>query len=181
MHDMAPIVETDRLTLREFRPGDLDDLAAMVADEDQMRFYPRPRTRREAAAWIDRNRSFYETYGFGFWLIESHAAKEFLGYCGIRPLLLQGDPGTEIGWHTKKTFWHQGIATEAATGVRDVAFARFAQTRLVALIHPGHAASRRVAEKVGMHEQAAVVLEGDNYVTYVCERAGANSDRAMMR
>jgi hypothetical protein len=43
----------------------------MVADEDQMRFYPRPKTRDEASAWISRNLVLYKEYGFGFWFIES--------------------------------------------------------------------------------------------------------------
>ncbi|MDQ2980786.1 MAG: GNAT family N-acetyltransferase [Actinomycetota bacterium] len=158
------------MRLREFRPDDLDGLAAMVADEKQMRFYPGPRTRGEAGAWIGRNLSLYEEHGFGFWLIEFRSTSEFLGYCGIRPLVLEGASMTEIGWHTKKTSWNRGIATEAAAGVRDLAFAGFAQTRLVALVPPDHLASRRVAEKIGMREGAAVVFDGDPYVTYVSER-----------
>ena len=168
---MTAILETRRLRLREFHPDDLDELAAMVADEEQMRFYPGPRTRDEAHAWIGRNLSLYEEHGFGFWLIESRPASEFLGYCGSRPLVLDGAPATEIGWHTKKTSWNQGIATEAAAGVRDLAFAHFAQTRLVALIHPDHLASRRVAEKIGMCQGAEIVFDGDPYVTYLSERA----------
>ena len=53
--------------------------------------------------------------------------------------------------------------------MRDLAFGRLMQTRLVALIDPDHLASRRVAEKIGMHEEGAVVVDGDPYVTYVCE------------
>lgn len=49
---VTSIVETQLLKLREFGPSDLDELAAMVADEEQMRFYPRPKTRDEASAWI---------------------------------------------------------------------------------------------------------------------------------
>src|SRR6266571_19236 len=168
---MTPMFETERLKLREFSQDDLDDLAAMVADEEQMRFYPRPRTRDEACAWIGRNLSLYEEHGFGFWLIESRLTSEFLGYCGIRPLVLEGTPVTEIGWHTKKTSWNQGIAAEAAAGVRDLAFTRFAQTRLVAIIRPDHSASRRVAEKIGMCEEGAIVFDGDPAVTYVSEPA----------
>jgi len=52
---VTPILETQHLKLREFSRDDLDDLAAMVADEEQMRFYPRPKTRDEASAWISRN------------------------------------------------------------------------------------------------------------------------------
>ncbi|MDX6505939.1 MAG: hypothetical protein QOG06_583 [Gaiellaceae bacterium] len=137
----------------------------MVADEEQMRFYPGPRTRAEAGAWIERNLALYEEHGFGFWLIES-LGTEFLGYCGIRPLVLHGVASTEIGWHTLKTSWNQGIATEAAAAVRDLAFTRFARTELVALIYPGHVASRRVAEKLGLREGAVTVIDGDPYVTY---------------
>jgi len=77
---LTPIFEAQRFKLREFRFADLDDLAAMVSDEDQMRFYPRPKTRAEARAWISQNLSFYTEYGFGFWLIESIPRSDFLGY-----------------------------------------------------------------------------------------------------
>jgi RimJ/RimL family protein N-acetyltransferase len=168
---MTPIFEARRCALREFGPNDLDDLAAMVADEDQMRFYPRPKTRAEACAWISRNLSLYEAYGFGFWLIESVPTPGFLGYCGIRPRVIEGAPEIEIGWHTKKTFWGRGIATEAATAARDLAFERFALSRLVALIHPDHFASRRVAEKIGMCAKQSTVLGDYPAVIYVTERS----------
>jgi RimJ/RimL family protein N-acetyltransferase len=97
---MKPILETRRLRLREFRRDDLDDLAAMVADEDQMTFYPRPKTREEASAWIGRNLALYEECGFGVWCIESRSTSGFLGSCGIRPLALEGASEMEIAWHT---------------------------------------------------------------------------------
>lgn len=164
------VVETERLSLREFRRDDLDKLAGMVADEDQMTFYPRPKTREEACAWISRNLQLYASGGFGFWLIESLSTSEFLGYCGIRPLTLCGASETEIGWHTNKRVWNQGIATEAATAARDLAFRRFGVSRLVAIIHPSHNASRRVAEKIGMHPEKTVDLDGYPAVIYVKRR-----------
>ena len=91
------ILETDRLRLREFTLDDLDELAAMVADGEQMRFYPATRTRDEARTWIERNLALYEELGFGTWLIESQATAEFLGYSGIRPLELAGVAQIEIG------------------------------------------------------------------------------------
>jgi hypothetical protein len=42
---MTPILETQRVKLCEFSRDDLDELAPMVADEDQIRFYPRQRRR----------------------------------------------------------------------------------------------------------------------------------------
>jgi RimJ/RimL family protein N-acetyltransferase len=167
----TPILETRRLKLREFGHDDLDDLATMISDEDQMRFYPRPKTRDEASAWISRNVVLYEKYGFGFWLIEPLASSGFLGYCGIRPLALDGAPEIEIGWHTKKTVWKQGIATEAATAARDLAFGRFGLSRLVAIIHPDHVASRRVAAKIGMRAETTTMLDDYPAVVYSAERS----------
>jgi RimJ/RimL family protein N-acetyltransferase len=164
------VAETVRLRIREFETRDLDALAALVGDPDQMRFYPRVRARDEAVAWLDRNRALYAEHGFGFWLVESHASSEFLGYCGIRPLDLEGAATTEIGWHTKKTSWSRGIATEAACAARNLAFGRFARRQIVALVPPEHIASRRVAEKIGMREGNRVVVEGDVYAAYVSER-----------
>jgi RimJ/RimL family protein N-acetyltransferase len=161
------ILETERLRLRKFRPDDVDELAAMVGDPEQMRFYPYTRTREDASAWLERNRALYERQGFGFWLVEDRNTSRFLGYCGIRPLELDGATVTEIGWHMRKTSWNRGLATEAATAVRDAAFARFAQSRLVALIPPANAASRRVAEKIGMREGEETLFDGVQYATFV--------------
>jgi RimJ/RimL family protein N-acetyltransferase len=73
---------------------------------------------------------------------------------------------TEIGWHTKKTMWNQGFATEAASAARAVAFSRFGLSRLVAIIHPNHIASRRVAEHVGMLTERGIVLDGYSALLY---------------
>jgi RimJ/RimL family protein N-acetyltransferase len=167
---MKVIFETERLRLREFTASDLDALAAMVADEEQMVFYPRSKTRDEASAWIDRNRTLYGEYGFGFWCLELSATLSFAGYCGIRPLELDGDSEIEIGWHTQKDCWNQGIATEAASAAQRLAFGRFGLSRLIAIIHPDHIASRLVAEKIGMQAERTLALDDYPAVIYAIER-----------
>jgi RimJ/RimL family protein N-acetyltransferase len=166
---MTPILVTERLRLRAFRQDDLYVLAAMVADEDQMRFYPRPRTRAEAAAWISRNLDLYENHGLGIWLVESLRASAFLGYCGLRPVVLEGVCETEIGWHVRKGVWNQGIATEAAMAVSQLAVSRFGLARFVAIVHPDNRASRRVAENIGMHDERTTIFESAPAVIYATE------------
>ena len=48
------IIETPHLYLRELRDSDIDFVAEMLADPEVMRFWPRPYTREEAVAWIQR-------------------------------------------------------------------------------------------------------------------------------
>ena len=167
---MTTVLETERTRLRQFTRGDLDRLAEMVADEEQMRFYPRPRSRAEASAWLDRNLRLYEEVGYGFWLMESPSTSEFFGYCGIRPLEIGGVTETEMGWHTAKHFWGRGLATEGALACRDLAFETFGLERLVATIAPEHLASRRVAEKIGMIFEREAELDGWRCVLYASER-----------
>jgi RimJ/RimL family protein N-acetyltransferase len=167
---------SERLRLREFRDSDLDVLAAMVGDDEQTTFYPRPKSRDEAAAWIGRNRTLYATHGFGTWLVELLPRARFAGYCGIRPLELEGVSEVEIGWHVHKRFWNQGIATEAATLACRAAVTRFGISRLIALVHPDHVASRRVAENVGMRIERTTVLDGDYpAIVYAAELLGRAS------
>jgi [ribosomal protein S5]-alanine N-acetyltransferase len=156
------VAETARLTLREFRSDDLDALAAMFADSEQMRFYARPRTREETQYWLHRHLAMYAQHGFGLWAIELQSNAAFAGYCGIRPLDLDGRAETEIAWRVEKQHWGQGVATEAAAAVRDLA-----PRPLTALIPPDHQASRRVAEKIGMQHAKTTLIDGESLAVYV--------------
>jgi [ribosomal protein S5]-alanine N-acetyltransferase len=83
----------------------------MSGDAEQTTFYPRPGNEKDASAWIRRNRALYEQHGFGFWLIEPLPRSGLAGYCGIRPLDVEGVPEIEIGWHVHKRFWSRGVGT----------------------------------------------------------------------
>lgn len=147
---MAVILETKRLRLREYTHGDLDDLAGMFADEELMRFYIRPKSRAESLAWIDWNLGMYKEHGFGLRVMESLDTSEFVGDCGLTPQTVDGVTDIEVGWHTKREYWNQGLATEAASACGDRAFNDLGLKRLISIIHPDNIVSRRVAEKLGI-------------------------------
>ena len=85
----------------------------MAGDPEQMRFYPRPKSREEVQEWLEWNLGLYEAVGFGTWCLESPDGS-FLGYAGLRPLTLEGAREVELAWHLRKAHWGQGLATEAA-------------------------------------------------------------------
>lgn len=163
--------ETQRMRLREFAHADLDHLAAMFADEEHMRFYGRPKSREEALAWIDWNLGLYAEHGFGLWVMESKTNGEFLGQCGLTPQTVEGGTDIEVGWHTKTEYWNQGLATEAALVCRDAGFNEFGLARLISIIDPNNLASKRVAERIGMHPEKTVIYGGNPNVIYAIERA----------
>lgn len=168
---MTAILRTPRLRLREYTHGDLDDLAAMFADEELMRFYSRPKSRDESLAWIDWNLGLYKEHGFGLWVMESRDTSEFVGDCGLTPQAVEGLTDIEVGWHTKREYWNQGLATEAASACRDFAFNDLGLKRLISIIHPDNIASRRVAEKLGMEVEKEVPHGPSPKVIYAMGRS----------
>jgi RimJ/RimL family protein N-acetyltransferase len=167
---MTTILETPRLRLREYTHGDLDDLAAMFADDELMRYYSHPKSRDESLAWIEWNLELYEQRGFGLWVMESLETSEFVGDCGLTPQTIDGATDIEVGWHTRREYWNQGLATEAASACRDHAFGDLGLQRLISIIHPDNIASRRVAEKLGMEVERSVPNDSSPKVIYAMGR-----------
>lgn len=130
---------------------DLDDMAALLGDPDVMRYYPRPKTREQAQAWIDWNQRLYEEEGFGLWVITHRRTGEFVGDCGLTPQEIEGTIDIEVGYHVRAVLQGRGYATEAAAACRDHACDVLGTNRLVAIVHPDNTPSQRVAEKVGLN------------------------------
>lgn len=139
------IPHSDRLNFRNMTDDDLENMSAMLADPDVMEFYPRPKSRDEAQAWIDWNKSNYVEHGYGLWIIETKAG-EFAGDCGLTWQAVNGRPELEVGYHVRAEMQGRGYATEAAAACRDFARNILEVAHLVAIIHPDNTASRRVAE-----------------------------------
>ncbi|MFE6507194.1 GNAT family N-acetyltransferase [Nocardioides sp. NPDC057767] len=149
-HDLGrpalPVAE--RLRFREMTTSDLDDIASLLGDERVMRFYPRPKTRPEALAWIEWSRRNYARDGFGLWVIEDLDGS-FVGDCGLTWQMVDGQEELEVGYHIVPERQGAGLATEGAAACRDFAAER-GIPRLIAITNPENVPSQRVAEKIGM-------------------------------
>ena len=158
--------DSARLTFREMSLDDLDDMALLLGDPEVMTYYPRPKTREEAAQWIYWNRGLYRTHGHGLWLLTA-ADGAFVGDCGLTPQVVDGVTELEVGYHVLPALQNRGYATEAAAASRDFAQTVLGATRLIAIIHPDNRPSQRVAEKIGLRpEKRAVVHGGRDAVIY---------------
>ena len=140
---------TSRLRFREMTPDDLDDMASLLGDPRAMAYYPAPKTRDEAAAWISWNQANYARHGYGLWIIETLDGG-FVGDCGLTWQNVNGRSELEVGYHVRVELQGVGYATEAAMACRDFARDVLDVSQLVAIIHPENVASRRVAEHLGM-------------------------------
>ncbi|WP_245994382.1 GNAT family N-acetyltransferase [Nocardioides immobilis] len=149
---------TSRLRFREMVDADLDDVAAVLTAPDPIRPNRRERTRADAQHWIRWNRRNYADHGFGLWVIETRD-RRFVGDCGLTMQDVEGELLVEVGYHVHPTLRGQGLATEAATAVRDAAREE-GVGHLVAIIRPENIPSQRVAAKVGLRLERRVIKNG---------------------
>ena len=111
-----PAIETERLILRPFREADLAPFAALNADAEIMRHFPRPLTAEETEALVARIETARAANGFAFEAVEEKATGAFLGMVGLNAPEFEAPfmPCVELGWRLVRAAWGRGYATEAA-------------------------------------------------------------------
>lgn len=144
------MIETDRLLLRRFTPGDLDAFAALNADADVMRYIGDGKLQSRAQTEVRLNAfiEHWEQHGFGLWVTLEKASNEFAGFCGLK--YLDNTSEIEVGYRLAKRFWGMGLATEGAAASLVFGFKDLGLDRIVAVVQPENIASRRVIEKIGL-------------------------------
>ena len=76
------ILETNRLIIREYTPGDFDALYEILSDAETMKYYPKPYDENGVHRWINWCLDSYRQYGFGLWALELKETGTFIGDCG---------------------------------------------------------------------------------------------------
>jgi RimJ/RimL family protein N-acetyltransferase len=167
-----PILETERLRLRPFRPSDIDDYAALHADPEVLRYLGGGGTE----AW-DRGRSWrhmafllghWQLGGAGMWALEHKENGAFVGMAGFAAP--EGWPGFELAWTLVRRHWGQGYATEGARVALAWAFTHLQKDQVISVIHPENRASIRVAERIGERLQGRIRHYGQEMLCYGIER-----------
>jgi RimJ/RimL family protein N-acetyltransferase len=141
-------------------------MAALLGDEEVMRYYPRPKTREEAQAWIDWNQRLYRDHRSGLWVMVLRATGEFAGDCGLTPQRVDGTDEIEVGYHVRASLQGNSYATEAATACRDYARDTLGLHRLIAIINPANIPSQKVAEKIGLRPGKHTHVFGAEQIIY---------------
>lgn len=165
-----PILETERLLLREISHDDCDELLQIWGDAEAMRLFPKTLNRQEMTEWIDRNLKRYENFGHGVWAVILKDSQQFVGDCGLVVQEVDGVEELEVGYHFNPNFWGRGFATEAARGCMDYAFGQLNVRRVISMIRPENLPSRQVAERNGLKIEKEVFWRGYQHYVYSIER-----------
>lgn len=171
-------IETERLRLRRFAPGDVAAFHAYRADDDVARFQSwQDYTTEQARRFVDEMaRLDPGVPGEPFQFAVARRDDDVLvGDCMLA-LDAADPPDAEVGYTLAPAHRGFGYATEAATAVLHYAFARHGASLVRAVTDTRNATSIAVAQRLGMHAASTVhtTFKGEpcEERTYEISRAG---------
>jgi RimJ/RimL family protein N-acetyltransferase len=157
MSIMPATLETARLILRPWQPGDLVPFAALNADAHVMEHFRAPLTRAQSDALVEDIQARQQRDGTAVCAVERKSDGAFLGFAGLmRPgIVLPVGPCVEIGWRFAREFWGQGYATEAARAWLAHGFTDMDLDEIVSFTVAANTRSLAVMERPGMFRDKA--------------------------
>lgn len=166
---MRDRLETENLWLRPPQAADEPDyLALFFEPEVEAWLRPAPLARFGKAELRQMLRDDVEHWrrnGFGPWALVEKASGEFAGRAGLRWTAVAGEAAVELAWTVHPRRQRRGLASEAAAAGLELARQERIE-EVVALVLPENAASRRVAEKIGMDRNGEAEHAGLRHLVY---------------
>jgi len=151
---MAAMIETARLTLRNWREEDIEQFERHTNTEPVMRWLGGVKTAEEMRELVEsRLMRWQEERGFTFWVVERKADGALIGFCGLKIADGEDSPVVgeiEVGWRLGEDSWGQGYAKEAALASLGYAFDTLGVERVVALTVVQNEPSWGLMERLGM-------------------------------
>jgi ribosomal-protein-alanine N-acetyltransferase len=150
-----PILETERLLLRQLIPQDAPAVAQLAGRReiaDTTISIPHPYSERQAWEWIMRCADLYnggKSLVFG---LQLKREGQLVGTIGLRDIESEHCEA-ELGFWIGVQYWRQGYATEAARAAVAFGFKQLGLNRIYAYHMVRNPASGRVLAKVGMRPE----------------------------
>lgn len=151
-----PILETERLLLREHAPSDAKALYEMRTNEEVMRFIDRerPKNLQDMHNFIARfNEGFLAGQHLAWVIALKNKPDLFIGSIGYWRTNLP-NYRAEIGYMLHPNYWRQGIVSEALVKTINFGFENIGLHTIQANINPGNDASRQILLKHGFVKEA---------------------------
>ena len=151
-----PIVETERLILREWRESDFAAYADFRGDEEACKYVgvlSSAEAWRAMAYWAGH----WSLLGFGLWCVTLKSG-EPIGYCG--PYYPKEWPEAEIGWGMFAAHQRKGYATEAARASLNYVYKTLGWETAISLIAKDNLPSIALAMKLGAAVDGPILVRG---------------------
>jgi ribosomal-protein-alanine N-acetyltransferase len=149
--DVHPILETERIILRQLTLSDLADVFENDREPEFVRYTPHVPAKSilDTEAYLGRIAKTFsdrEVLTFGF---ERKSDKKIMGHCSLHNIVLQ-HRRAEIGYGLGPAYWGQGYALEGVKEIIRFAFDDLGIHRIEASCDPRNIRSIKLIERCGM-------------------------------
>jgi ribosomal-protein-alanine N-acetyltransferase len=151
-----PILQTERLLLRQILPADTSALFVLYHNPQVMQYRGAPEFSSQVEAealQILFGKQFESKKGIRWGIVRKQEPDTLLGTAGIKNI---SGPHrrAEIGYELNPAYWNQGIMTEALRSITCFCFEKLSLHALEANIATDNLASARVLEKLEFVKEA---------------------------
>ncbi|MDM5189017.1 GNAT family protein [Bacillus sp. DX4.1] len=149
-----PVLETERLQLRELTLLDAETMFHYFAKESVIRYFGMDSFQDvdQVKITIQHFRKRYEEGSVFRWGIELKGTNQLIGTCGFH-LINQNHKRAEIGYELDDTYWGKGYATEALQAILAYGFETLQFIRIAAVVYTENEASHKLLKKAGFTEE----------------------------
>lgn len=149
-----PILETERLILRNITKTDAISIFKYLSDSEVMKYYGLEpfKSVQDALDEISWYESIFNEQTGIRWGISLKDNDKIIGSCGFLNTV-STHRRTDIGFELSKEYWGQGIGSEAIMAIIHYAFEQMNIQRIQALIEPLNIASQKMVEKAGFLQE----------------------------
>ena len=150
-----PVIETERLILREFSENDLDEMFLHRTNKE-VRKYVAKALDPDKHFTLDIIRSVIKSFedktGLS-WIIEHKQTANFMGSFGFWNIML-AHGRAEVGYSLNPEYWQQGYMTEVLKACLPFGFKKAGIHSVMACVDPENTGSIKALEKVGFVKEA---------------------------
>lgn len=169
---MFPILETERLILREITKEDAKDIFACFSNDDVTRYYGQEtlESEEQAEKFVEFFEKNYQEKRGVRWGIELKGTPGLIGTVGFNAWVPK-HKRAEIGYEIHPDYWRRGYALEVVSKVLSYGFHDMDLNRIGAVVFIENEASNALLTKFGFEREGILhdfmYQNGKAYDTYV--------------
>jgi len=159
------ILETERLTLRQWKNTDFAQFAEYYADQNNAKYVGGQKSIDDAWRHFALQIGHWHLQGFGYWALEEQSTGDFVGCVGLWKS--PGWPELELGYWLLNAHQGKGYAREAALASKEYALHVLKAASLVSYIDPNNTLSIKLAESLdAKYEKTIELLQHGPHCVY---------------
>ncbi|MBN8621430.1 MAG: GNAT family N-acetyltransferase [Anaerolineae bacterium] len=149
-----PVLETERLVLRELVETDAQALFEYFREPEYTRFvsFDIHTSIEQTRDFINFMTTIYQQKDSIRWGIELKSDKHLIGTAGLH-FWKRNIRCAEVGYHIGQSYWRQGFATEVLEALVGFGFQHMNLNRIEGRHNAGNDASGRVMQKIGFQKE----------------------------